>query len=84
MDMAWSYYLQKKVENQLKKENKNKELIIKENIGLDVNKKLSEKEKKFIPVNYCNVCGQQLYFCMCSKNLEQMNSKNLEIHIEHS
>ena len=72
MDIAWSYYLQKKVEKQSKNKHKNKELIEK------------GKENKFTPVNYCTGCGQQLYFCMCSKNLEQMNSKNLEIHIDDS
>ena len=76
MDIAWSYYLQKKVEKQSKNnyENKYKELIVKG----------KEKENKFIPVNYCTGCGQQLYFCMCSKNLDKMNSKNLEIHIDDS
>jgi hypothetical protein len=58
MDIAWSYYLQKKVEKQSKNkhknnyENKYKELIVK------------EKENKFTPVNYCTGCGQQLYFCI--------------------
>ena len=76
MDIAWSYYLQKKVEKQSKNNYENKELIVKG--------KEKEKENKFTPVNYCTGCGQQLYFCMCSKNLDKMNSKNLEIHIDDS
>ena len=72
MDVAWSYYLQKKVDIQLRKD---KELIGKYNI--------KEQENNIIN-NNCSICGQQRYFCMCSKNLEQMNSKNLEIHIDDS
>lgn len=70
MDMAWAYYLQKKLEVQSKKENT--ELVEKNN------------EKQSITLKYCSVCGQQLYFCMCSKNVGKMNSKNLEIHIDDS
>jgi len=76
MDIAWSYYLQKKVEVQIRQEKgkyeKKSELVKK--------KKLSEK--KVTPVNYCSGCGQNIYFCMCYKNLNEMNSKNLEIHID--
>ena len=78
MDMAWSYYLQKKVEVQIRQE---KEKYEKKN-ELVEKKKLSEK--KVIHVNYCSGCGQYIYFCMCSKNLDKMNSKNLDIHIDDS
>jgi len=78
MDIAWSYYLQKKVEVQIRQE---KEKYEKKS---DLVKKKKLSEKKVTHVNYCSGCGQHIYFCMCYKNLNEMNSKNLEIHIDDS
>lgn len=81
MDIAWSHYLQVKIQKDLKEKDfyKNEKLINDKNENL-INDKNVDEER----VNYCPYCGQQLYFCMCSKNKQKLNSKSLGIHIDHS
>ena len=78
MDIAWSHYLQVKIQKDLKEKDiyKNEKLIN--------DKKVNHKKVDEERVNYCSYCGQQLYFCMCSKNKQKLNSKSLGIHIDHS